>query len=65
MSFLDVQKIKYLPLLSIVNLPLAELIHILTAFYFLAISLALFTRSLTNASEYAQVGANCTLNHLF
>ena len=57
-----VVKIKHLPPLSIVNLPLVEFIHILTAFYHLPISLVLFTRSLIDVSEYAQVGLNYTLN---
>ena len=55
-------KIEHLPLLSTVNLPLMEFIHILVAFYHLPISLVLFTNSLLDASEYAQVGLNYTLN---
>ena len=58
-------KIKYLPLLTAVNLPLVKSIHILTAFYNLPISLVLLTNSLTDASEYAQVGLNYTLNYFF
>ena len=45
--------IKHLPLLSTVNLPLVEFIHILTAFYHLPISLVLFTHSLIDACEFA------------
>ena len=56
-------KITHLPLLSTVNLPLVEFLHILTAFYHLPISLVLFTHSLTGASEYAQVGLNYPLNY--
>ena len=55
-------KIKHLPLMSTINLPLVEFIHILTAFYHLPISLVLFTHSLIDASEYAPVGLSCTLN---
>ena len=54
--------IKHLPHLSTVNLPLVEFIHILTAFYHPPTSLVLITNSLMGASEYAQVGLNCTLN---
>ena len=57
-------KIKHLPLLFTVDLPLVEFIHILTVFYHLPISLAVFTNSLTDASEYAQAGRNYTLNCL-
>ena len=53
-------KIKYLPLLSTVNLPLVKFIHILTAFYHLPISFVLFTHSLVDACEFAQVGLNYT-----
>ena len=56
-----VVKTKHLPPLSIVNLPLAEFIHILTAFYDLPISLVLFTHSLINAYEFAQAGLNFTM----
>ena len=42
-------KIKHLPLLSTVNIPLMEFIHILTAFYHLPISLVLFTHSFIDA----------------
>ena len=57
-SFLDVRlflKTKHLPLLSTVNLHLVELIHILTAFYHLPISLVLLTHSLIDACEFALV----------
>ena len=49
-------KIKHLPLLSIVNLPLLEFRHILTAFYRLPITLVPFTHLLIDTSKYAQVG---------
>ena len=65
MSFLDVQikkKVKHLTILSTVNLPLVEFMHILTAFYYLPISLVLVTHSLTDACEFAQVGLNHTMN---
>ena len=64
MFFFDVQIFREdkIPLRSIVNLPLVEFIHILTAFYHLPISLVLFKDSLLDASEYAQVGLNYTLN---
>ena len=39
-----------------------EFIHILTDFYHLPISSVLFTQSLIDVSEYAQVGLNHTLN---
>ena len=55
-------KIKRLPLLPTVNLPLVELIHILTAFYYLPISLVLFTYSLIDPCKFAQVGLNYTIN---
>ena len=67
-SFLDEQIIredKHLPLLSTVNLPLLELIHILAAFYHLPISFVLFTNSLIDASKYAQVELNYALNYFF
>ena len=51
-----------LPLLFSVNLPLVEFIHILTVFHHLSISLVLFTDSLIDASEFALVGLNCTMN---
>ena len=57
-----VVKIKHLPPLSIVNLPLVEFIHILTAFYHLPISLVLFTHSLIDVYEFAQVGLKYTMN---
>ena len=55
-------KIKYLPTLSTVNLPLVEFIHILTDFYHLPISLVLFTHSLTDACEFALVELNHAIN---
>ena len=55
-------KIKHLPLLSTVNLPLVEFIHILTVFYHLPIGLVLFTHSLIDALEFALVGLNYTMN---
>ena len=55
-------KIKHLPLMSTVNLPLVEFIHILTAFYGLTICLVLVTHSLIDASEFAQVELNYRLN---
>ena len=55
-------KIKYLPLLSTINITLVEFINILTAFYHLPISFVLFTHTLVDPSEDAQVGLNCTLN---
>ena len=55
-------KIKYLTLLSTVNLPLAEFIHILTTFYHPPVNLVLFTHLLIDDSKYAQVGLNYTLN---
>ena len=57
-------KIKHLPLLSTVNLPSLESIHILTAFYPLPISLVLFSYFFIDAPEYAQVGPNYTSNFL-
>ena len=66
MSFLDLQVIrekKHLPHMPIVNLPLKEFIHILTAFYHLPISLVPFTHLLIDASKYAQEGLNYTLNY--
>ena len=55
-------KIKYLPILSTVNLPLVEFIHILTDFYHLPISLVMFTHSLTDACEFALVELNHAIN---
>ena len=55
-------KIKHLPLLSTINLTLVEFIHILTAFYHLPIRLVQGRPSLIDASKYAQVGINYTLN---
>ena len=65
--FLDVQifvKIKHLPILSTVKQPLVQFMHILTAFHYLLLSLVLFTQSLIEATEYAQVGLNYTLNYI-
>ena len=55
-------KIKHLPHLSTINLPLVEFIHILTGFYHLPTSLVLFTHSLVDPWEFAQVGLNYTMN---
>ena len=55
-------KIKHLPPLPTVNLPLVQFIHILTAFYHLPISLVLFTHSLIDVYEFAQVGLKYTMN---
>ena len=60
-------KIKQLPFLSTVNFchthsVYLSVIHILTAFYHLPISLVLFTHSLIDAFEQAQGGLNYTLN---
>ena len=55
-------KIKYLLVLSTVNLLLVEFIHILTDFNHLPISLVLFTHSLTDACEFAQVELNHAMN---
>ena len=46
-------KIKHLPLLSTVNIPLVEFIHIVTAFYHLLTYLVLFIHLLIDASKYA------------
>ena len=46
-------KIKHLPLLSTVNIPLVEFIHIVTAFYHLPTYLVLFIHLLIDASKYA------------
>ena len=54
--------IKHLPPLSTVNLPLVGFIKILTAFNHLPIRLALFTHSLIDDSEYAQIELNHTPN---
>ena len=51
-------KIKHLPPLSTVKLPLVEFIHILPVFSHLPISLVLFTHSLIEAYEFVQVGLN-------
>ena len=55
--------IKYLPILSTINLLLVTFIQILTAFYHLPISLVLYTHSLIDASKCAQVGLNYPLNY--
>ena len=55
-------KIKHLPLLSTVNLPLVKFLHILTAFCHLPISLVLFTHSLIGAYEIAQDQLSFTMN---
>ena len=55
-------KIKHLPPLSTLNLPLVEFIHILTVFYPTPISLVPFTQSLIDACEFALVGLNYTMN---
>ena len=55
-------KIKYFPILSTINLPLVEFIHILTDFYHLPVSLVLFTHSLIDACEFAQVVLNHAMN---
>ena len=55
-------KIKPLTPLSTVTVHLAKFIQILTAFYHLPISLVLFTHSLIDASEDAQVELNSTLS---
>ena len=54
-------KIKNLPLLSTINLASMEFIHILKVFYQLPISLVLFTNSIIDPDECAQLGLNCTL----
>lgn len=65
MFFLDAQiREDKTSLLSSKNLPVAEFIHILAAFYRLHINLVLFKHSL-DASKYAQVGLNYTLNYFF
>ena len=48
-------KVKHLPLLSTINLPLVEFIHILTFFYHLPINLVPFTHWPIDASEYVQI----------
>ena len=55
-------KIKPLLPLSTVTVYLVKFIQILTAFYHLPISLVLFTHSLIDASEDAQVELNSTLS---
>ena len=56
-------KIKHLPLLSNVNLPLAEFIHILTVFCHLSISLVMCKHSLIDAScKFAPIGPNYKMN---
>ena len=44
------------------NVPLVEFMHILTPFYHLLTSLVLFTHSLIDAWEFAQVGRNYSMN---
>ena len=60
-------KTKRLALLFIANQLLVEFIHILTAFYYLAMSLILSTHLLRDASAsgYKQVELNCKRNYLF
>ena len=55
-------KIKHLPLLSTVYLPLVEFTHILTAFYHPPISLVLFTNLHIDAPENGHVGLDYVLN---
>ena len=57
-----VVKIKHLPPLSTVNLPLVEFIQFLTAFYHLPTMMEMFTHSLIDASNFAQVGLNWIMN---
>ena len=57
-----VVKIKHIPPLSTVNLPLVEFIHFLTAFYHIHITLEMFTHSLIDAYEFVQVGLNYIMN---
>ena len=65
MFFLDAQiREDKTSLLSTINLPVVEFIHILVAFYSLHINLVLFKHSL-DASKYDQVGLNYTLNYFF
>ena len=65
MFFLDAQiREDKTSLLSTINLPVVEFIHILAAFYRLHINLVLFKHSL-DASKYVQVGLNYTLNYFF
>ena len=44
------------------KVPLVDFIHILTDFYHLPVSLVLFTHSLIDACEFAQVGLNHAMN---
>ena len=65
LSFLDVQVIpedKIFTNSVYLNLPLVEVIHILTDFYHLPISLVLFTHSRTDVCEFALVEPNHTMN---
>ena len=55
-------QIRHLPLLSSINLPLVELIHILTVFCHQPISFLLFAHSLVGSPEYVQVDLNYILN---
>ena len=61
MSFLDVQIIREDKTLA-TSVYRLYTFYILTVSYYLPISLVLFTHSLIDASEYAQVGLNYTLN---
>ena len=54
--------LKHLSFLSNINLPLKELMNILTAFYNLPVSLILFTHLLLDACKYTQFALNYTLN---
>ena len=56
-------EIEHLPLLSTINLPLVELIQILTVFYQLPIILVLFTHLLIDTCKFALVGLNYTMNY--
>ena len=65
MFFLDAQiREDKTSLLSTINLPVVEFIHILAVFYRLHINLVLFKHSL-DASKYAQAGLNYTMNYFF
>ena len=44
------------------KVPLVDFIHILTDFYHLPVSLVLFTHSLIDACEFAQIGLNHAMN---
>ena len=65
MSFVDVNTIckdKTFTISAYRNTTFGRVYNILTAFYHLPIRLVLFTHSLIDASEYAKVGLNYTLN---